>query len=114
MNDTYRTEIRQILHDGQPAVEVTTYRQSYLRRDINDILGERKAGTPLEPQMIARHYHKFTTPRPIELFGMPVVGQWRDTEFNHLRGTITENTDPSTYIDYDAWVAAFQKVYGES
>lgn len=112
---TVHTNVRQILHDGEPAIIVTHTRRHYQQRTISDALGTRNAGDhmPLSDE-VHTEYLKFPSPRPVELFGRPVVGQWSDKKFNHLRGTIVDNTDPATFIDYDAWVAAFHQVYSES
>lgn len=111
---THHTDVRQILHDGQPAVIVTHRIQHYRQRDLDDALGKRKAGEPTESEIVARQYLKFPSPRPIEIAGRPAVGQWADKKFNHLRGTIVDNPDPSTHIDFEAWIDAFDQVYGES
>lgn len=99
-----RTDVRQILHDGQPAVEVTNWQRDHYYE-----------GDPVpSEQVISRKYYRFPTPKPVEVIGRPAVGQWRDKEINGYRGTIEDNPDPATHIDYAAWVAAFHEVYAES
>lgn len=99
-----RTEVRQILHDGQPAVEVTNWQRGHYY-DGDTIPSER---------IVSRKYYRFPTPRPVEVLGRPVVGQWADKEINGYRGTIEDNNDAATHIDYAAWVDAFHEIYSDS
>lgn len=96
-----------IAPDGKPAVRVRIFKQTMHNGQL--------VYQPEHRPCISDKLFRFPSPRPIELLGRPLVGQWADKELQQYRvADCTPNPDPATYMDYEAWSDAFHQIYSES
>lgn len=112
-------EARQVVApDGRPAVRVVSWR-SY----------RHSSECAAEVTCTGSDLYCFSSARPVEALGRPVVGQWSTKAWQapdrwwelpldkwqaYKAGKDPVNPDETTYQDYFAWAEAFHQVYSQS